>query len=273
MFRKDRKNVGDWFSTPNKFLPLKAQQNLDLADFTEIPKEVELVILGGGGLGRPDFLPYINQLCSKDRHYKVIGWGIGGDSIVKKSLVKEAEYNPENILKYLDKLDVAGTRINLPSETDRLTWVPCASCLSPLFTELRTQNPSLDIGIYEHLRMPLAPLIRKLSAWPQSKGLKLGRLNNRGLDLRRKLLFISQCKTVITNSYHGVYWATLLNKKVICVPSKDGLYSFKHKPTYLASNNLEESIDSAASFPNALYECRKANLDFYFKLLSAYGDL
>ena len=58
VFRKDKKNVGDWWSVPMRHFSFTTTDNRDLILPDEIPNEDGVVILGGGGLGRVDFEAY-----------------------------------------------------------------------------------------------------------------------------------------------------------------------------------------------------------------------
>jgi hypothetical protein len=276
VFRKDRKNVGDWFSLPSRYLPMNAQQTFDLAQPESIPNEPGVVILGGGGLGRPSFQSYLDQLMRPDRKYKVIAWGVGSDTVTTKGRVMSGPEGMSSLLTFFNGMDDIGTRIYPKDgryQNDRYRWVPCASCLNPLFGELRKTPITHRFGVYEHLRESLLPHISSRGRlWNRFSG-RYKFQSNRGIDLRSKLLFMAQSEFVVTNSYHGVYWGTLLGRKVICVPFKNGLFSFRHPPSYLATEGFESALDLAKVYPNALDESREANLNFYSHLLAKYGDL
>lgn len=276
VFRKDKKNVGDWWSVPSSYLPMTIKDSYDLAKPNEIPNDPGVVILGGGGLGRKDFEPCIRSLLRPDRKYRVIGWGIGSDSLTLKGQVLPAPINMQELLGYFDGLDEIGTRI-FPDggiyPDSRYCWVPCASCLSPLFDELRPTQVEYRTCVYEHLREPLLSHISSRSRlWNRIFG-PHRLLTNRGVNLKEKLRFMAKSEFVITNSYHGVYWGTLLGKRVVCVPFKNGLFSFKHAPSYLDADGLESAMDRAKVNNDALHECREANHAFYRRMKEKYGEL
>ena len=83
---------------------------------------------------------------------------------------------------------------------------------------------------------------------------------------------MARFETIVTNSYHGVYWGTLLNRRVICIPFKSGLYTFNHQPTYALGDFAKIKIDEIPKYPMALDECRGANVD-YFNLITSKYDL
>ena len=91
-------------------------------------------------------------------------------------------------------------------------------------------------------------------------------------NLDEALKFLSSAEYIFTNSFHGLYWATLLGKKVAVLPwyrkRKHGFsnkfQSFKYRPAYIEDvRHFLKYIDSMKSYPNALQECRDTNNDFY----------
>ena len=85
------------------------------------------------------------------------------------------------------------------------------------------------------------------------------------------LNFIASGEVVVTNSYHGLYWSTLLGKKVICLESKGKFSQFKWQPTYANPNECMEilkNIDDLPYYPCALTESREFNMKFYSKVLN-----
>lgn len=276
IFRKDRKNVGDWWSVPVRYFPFVSDRNYDLVAPDEIPNENGVAILGGGGLGRVDFEPFLNRIGKKDRKYKVIAWGVGADTVTKRSSILSGPTDMAALLKYFDSFAEIGTRIHSTDNYGgdaRFRWVPCASCMSPLFQKLRATKPTRSIGIYEHLRVPLTPHLGETNRMKAKYFGNYPVFSNRGTDLESKLAFIASFETILTNSYHGVYWATLLGRKTVCFPFKNGLFSFRHAPSYFGESGLEAALDLARPHPDALDECRMANLKFYQDMIEKYGDL
>lgn len=268
--------MGDWWSPPFRYFPFTSQDQIDLKNVENFPNKEGIVVFGGGVLGQPGFRPYVQKLARPDRLYKLIAWGVGADTVTERSTRMVEGRGMENLTDFLQDFDEIGTRIYSDSDyggDKRFRWVPCASCMSPLFSKYRSQAPTESIGIYEHLRVPVTPHLQIGSRFKARYFGPYPVNSNRGSNLAEKLEFISWFETIVTNSYHGVYWATLLGRKVVCVAFKNGLFSFKHLPSYLGENGLEDAMERAKVYPAALEECRKANIEFYNYLINMYGDI
>ena len=80
---------------------------------------------------------------------------------------------------------------------------------------------------------------------------------------------------MITNSYHGLFWATLLGKKVICLINGGKFAQFKWTPVYVKPGELRNALartDEIPKYPDALAECRALNMAFYHKVLTLLGS-
>lgn len=275
MYRIDRKNVGDWWSPPFRYFPFTSHRQIDIKDVDQLPNEGGLVIFGGGGLGQTGFRAYTEKLTRPDRKYKLIAWGVGGDTFTDRSAAMTVGRDMESLTGYLSDFDEIGTRIFAPAQAhdERYHWVPCASCLAPLFYKFRSRQPVEKIGVYEHLRVPVGPHLGPGTTIRDRLFGKYPLMSNRGINLASKLDFMSRFEIIVTNSYHGVYWATLLGRKVVCVAFKNGLFSFKHAPSYLGPDGLGAAAERAIAYPHALEECRIANIKYYSYLVNKYGDI
>lgn len=279
IFRKDKTNVGDWWSPPHLYFPLNIANSFDLNNSNEIPNNSGSYIVGGGGLGNESFRPHLKRLTRPDREYRLIAWGVGADvDIDRKGRVGPPD-KMNSLLDYFEDFDEVGTRIYPPEGSftrKNYRWVPCASCMSPIFRELSDVTPSSRVGYYSHKRVPLTLGGRNHSGILHSLPyLRNGAqsANNRGSNLRAKLEFMARFEFIVTNSYHGVYWATLLGRRVICQPFKNGLHTFRHAPTYLDGNDVNAALEQASDYPEALGECRAANIEYYRYLTEKYGDI
>lgn len=263
IYRSDQTNAGDWWSAPFRYFPFRPTEVLDIMNLQSVPaREGDCVIVGGGGLGRETFREALQIIQAPTRSYRLIAWGVGADlSVNLEGTV--ADTTADLLGGYFDGFDRVGTRVWHPE--GRHEWVPCASCLHPQLCLYRDRVPIQLIGVYQHKRVPIGFNSREYSSSMA--------MDNSGDDIEEKLEFLSRFEYIITNSYHGVYWATLLNRKVLCLPFKSGLYSFRHKPVYIQDNLTDDHLHQALSYPNALEECRMANLKFYSSLIEQFGDL
>ena len=97
-------------------------------------------------------------------------------------------------------------------------------------------------------------------------------MENQPIGIISNLIVVGIFEIIITNAYHGLYWATLLGKKVICIPNKSGLFTLRYKPVYLTKDDVIDSelISRANSYNYALDECRSKNIEFYKLIQKKY---
>lgn len=242
VFRRDATNVGDWHCAPALYFPLPG----DVADLVEIEK-AELgpnVVLGGGGLIAKTFHPHMERLVARRSEFRtLVAWGIGESENVDRSGGFVLPYSGD-FPSYLGAFDLVGVR----DFGTRFRWVPCASCMSKAFdVEYAVET---EICVYEHKRIALP-----IDGFP--------RRSNAGSDLESVVRFLASAELVITNSYHGAYWATLLGKRVIAIPAMSKMYRLAHPPVICRLETWRAFADRAQPYPDALAECRQANLAFF----------
>lgn len=231
-------NVGDRNCAPVLYYPDLGQ----LKDIRETD-DYNNSIVGGGGLLYPEFVPKLKNIIKKSK--KCVIWGLGSNTHNTTNLNYINEFNDCTLI---------GTRdINTP-----FNWVPCVSCKSDLFDNIDT-NIINDIVVYKH-------------TYEGIKGAdKFKLMLNDQKELSTVIKFLSSANVVITNTYHGMYWATLLKKKVLCYkPFSSRFYHTKYSPIFIDNLELEtinKAIDNATVYDNALSECRIANDNFYKKVL------
>ena len=289
--RLDQNNPGDWYSNPCRyFFPDVETSRYDVDNVRKTTwKQNDTIIVGGGGLlGNENFDTLMNRIlthpdllilediletklknCSpenklvlykwkeKIQHSTIqaiesidrtlgprILWGVGHNSKEKDIDSYDVAY-PE----YIKKFHLVGIR---DFDSD-YRWVPCASCMHPGFDkEYEIQN---EVVWFEHKKKLID------SKWFDV--LPAPRMVNVGQNMEQILEFLGSAETVVTNSYHGVYWATLLGRKVVCVPWGSKFNMFKHPPTMANERTWSDMIESATSYPSALSECRDANIEFF----------
>ena len=243
--RCDIHNIGDWFSTPVFYFdPLREVDRLDIwtTDFTPELLEDKIVVLGGGGLfGNVDFEARLQQII--DAHPRdLIAWGPGHNRHDGSSI----DY-PD----YLDQFSLLGLR---DYNVQGSTWVPCSSCMHSAFS--REYPVTRHIVVYEHKDHRL-----DIPGYPK--------MDNRQEHLAEVAAFLGSAEVVITSTYHGAYWATLLNKKVVVVnPFSTKFLGLRHQPVFAETEHFKEVLGDAKNFPNALGECRDANRAFAVRVFN-----
>lgn len=234
-------NTGDLVICPKDILPEYFKnyvvQKYDNEDLKYLHFRKAIYIIGGGGIiDQNDFWnPWINALIEKGN--KVIGWGIGFNTHKGKTV---------SIPMNLDGFTLLGVR----DLGQGYPWLPCVSCLKK---ELEMQRPVVrKIGCITHYENV-------------TKKFDYDTIHN-DRPFEELIKFIAETEILITNTYHMMYWATLMGKKVILFdPFSTKFDNFKWKPVYY-SGDIEKDIAEARIYPEALAECREANLAFFEKV-------
>ncbi|WP_458098016.1 polysaccharide pyruvyl transferase family protein [Roseomonas sp. WA12] len=210
--------------------------------------DAKTIVVGGGGLLNIDFfepaLLKISELRTKGQ--KLALWGAGhnawtiGDWRLLKQRVDLEKYG----------FDLIGIR----DHNQPYSWVPCVSCMHPIFDGNR-KDPQHEVGMYAHAGSLNNPNFKK--QLPSNLPL----LSN-SASFEEAVDFIQSCKLVLTDSYHGLYWATLLGRKVIGFPSSSKFYDCKFPAPLCDPQDWRRYERMALTYPEALDECREANKNF-----------
>lgn len=299
--RIDQNNPGDFFSNPSRyFFPNEQTTKIDIDNVKKsIWNQKDTIIVGGGGLiGNDNFERLMARITThpdeqiltdiletklknvssenkdKMQRYKAtvqkytvamlsqldksigprILWGAGHNS----RDTNEDSYTV-NYPAYLNQFHLVGVR---DWDTD-YRWVPCASCMHPAFDkEYEIKN---EIVWFEHKKKMID------GKWIDT--IPAPRMVNVGQNMEQVIEFLGSGETVVTNSYHGVYWATLLNRKVVCIPWGSKFGMFKHPPTMATQSNWQDKVGLAVSYKSALNECRNANQEFYNDVLNLIEEM
>jgi hypothetical protein len=292
--RADPNNVGDIASNPLQyFLPRDEYEIVDVATLGEAAYSENVpLIVGGGGLLGNNFMgdDYLTKLLeSPDRlqleRLWADSWNLSNQTyqsifqdfntkyqdLISSTLEKIQQVNsprfvwgaghnsPDDITfekikwpRVLSKYKMIGIRDY--NENSRFDWAPCASCMHPALT--KTYAIKNDVIWFEHKKQ----MIKDFGKDP------IPRFINSGDNIEQTIELLGSANTILTNSYHGAYWGTLLKKKVIIV---GGVWSskfkfFKHPPIILGKKEeWQDYKETAPVYENALDECRSATETFW----------
>jgi hypothetical protein len=288
--RMDPNNVGDIAADPLQyFLDPEEYIAVDIDDIDNAAYPTDLpVIVGGGGLIGNEFFGHAMELLTRhpDEAQLLDMWNkrwILHDNANTKAYERfitkyESLINTsiKSLKTGLNKRFVWGAghnvRINKFKEGKQLeypnflrdydlvgirdwgqgyNWVPCASCMHPAFDE--EYEIVNDVIWFEHKKQ----LIKDFGTDP------IPRLVNSGNNIAQTIALLGSAKTIVTNSYHGAYWGTLLGRKVVLVePWSTKFRYFKHMPR-IVSEGKDWREYNIPTYPNALEECRTATLEYW----------
>lgn len=284
--RNDQNNVGDIASNPLQyFLSPGDYEVVDIANLekSSYPKDVPTIIGGGGLIGNDYFSDnmkrillssdkgellnlwkkrwvshnksnnkinnefmqefhalikrYIKQIPDDKSAPKLL-WGVGHN----KDLGKKD--NGVEFPDWLEEFDLLGIR----DYGQSYPWVPCASCMHK---SLRKQySIKNEVIWFEHKKQ----LIKDFGNY------SIPRFINSGNNIEQTIELLGSSNIILTNSYHGAYWGTLLKKKVVVVGAWSSKFlMMKHPPHFIESmERWEEIIDRVKTYPDALDECINA---------------
>lgn len=253
--RIDENNVGDFYCAPHLYFDSLKNKKLDIFDFKAKDESIRndwiqkisansLIIGGGGLLNRSSFemqMKLFEALANKGK--KMVIWGIGHNEKDKKRFGKINTYNID-----LSKFGLIGTR----DYTMNNSWLPCVSCKHEIFD--KNFEISNEVGIIFHKKtIKDQKLLKTLSAYPSTSNTK---------NLEDMVGFIGQTDTLVTDSYHAMYWAMLLGKKVIAIPNSSKFFDFKYQPVFSSFSNFTNDLSKAKRYDGVLEECRSINDQF-----------
>lgn len=227
-------NAGDLQSALSKYFDIDNMITANLMDFSNYNAGSD-VIFGGGML-----LKRIRENKILDYFSGIkVGWGIGDKR-------KIYEYD------YASKFDILGTR----DYGVGIEYVPCPSCLSPLFDNIK--EPTREVVYYQNATHG------KLSDKPSLGDNLLLSNNARFHDI---IDYLSSGETIVSSSYHGVYWGMLMGRKVIAIPFNYKFHRFKYPvPLESLDSITNAKIRAAPSYSAYLEECRSLNIEFSRKV-------
>ena len=241
VYSKDTENSGDlscgyyaYFGEMFKKYPIVIW-DIGTIDFSLVAKN-DVVIVGGGGLlDNSDLWNYnINRLAQKCRYCFLFAPGFNRHYGHRVSvMLKTGAFLQWAVRDYHHP---AGGR-----------YVPCASCLRPEFS--MTYPVVRKYGVVKHFQFDM------------SREFNLPQITN-DRPLHELLAFIGSSEIIVSNTYHAVYWATLMKKKVILDAPFSEKFKYLKYPPVLFSGDLEKDAAQAVVYENALTEAQELVRNF-----------
>lgn len=241
VYSKDTENSGDlscgyyaYFGEMFKKYPIVIW-DIGTIDFSLIAKN-DVVIVGGGGLlDNSDLWNYnINRLAQKCRYCFLFAPGFNRHYGHRVSvMLKTGAFRQWTVRDYHHP---AGGR-----------YVPCASCLRPEFS--MTYPVVRKYGVVKHFQFDM------------SREFNLPQITN-DRPLHELLAFIGSSEIIVSNTYHAVYWAVLMKKKVILDAPFSEKFKYLKYPPVLFSGDLEKDAAQAVVYENALTEAQELVRNF-----------
>ncbi len=235
---RDTDNIGDRSCCPFDYF---GWSNADVQDLRTKGPDYDLGIYGGGKIfGGLTSYPAVQDKPGV-RH---VAWGV---STVQNFPVS-SKYRKSRML-----CDLVGSR---DYGDTRYDYAPCVSCMSPIFDD--PNDAEHDVVFYFHGGKTAKQNIQIPGTIPS--------LSNDCETLERALNFISSGKTVVSNSYHGVYWALLMGRKSICIPFSKKFSAYRLPPHSTTPKRWLSELDQGRAYPDMLEICRAATLEFKVKV-------
>jgi hypothetical protein len=263
LHRYDPTNIGDYYCGVHHYFDELKGKHLDIFDykrddttrenwFEKITKN-SLIIGGGGLLNREGFdlqMKLFEHLGEKGK--KTVLWGLGHNAKEKSTYGKISKYNIDT-----SKFGLVGVRDYGMKEE----WVPCVSCLHPIFDE--KHEVKNEIGMIFHKKtLNNKSVLKKFQQFPSTA-------NNAVFE--DVVTFIGETDIILTDSYHAMYWAMMLGKKVMVFPNSSKFYNFKYQPVISTFANFENDLIKVKSYSGVLEECRESNMKFSEKAFDYLG--
>ena len=234
--RRRSNNIGDLACSPGAYFDFGNQRVFDFQD--DIP-ECKLAILGGG---------QVFQDCVESSIYRTtraknrVIWGVG----ISPKDVNSLEY---------DLVDASCALVSTRNwGVDGCEYVPCASAMTPLFDG--PPEPIHDVVLFYHAHK--SEFLTRVEGIPE-------RSNHDG-TLADAIAFLASGATVVTNSYHGTYWAMCLGRRILCVPFNRKFQFFRANPVMGEPDNWPESVKRAERRYGILEEALTSNRQFFEKV-------
>jgi hypothetical protein len=227
-------NIGDKMCGPAQYFWPNSVTRASFVYELTVP---ENAILGGGQVFTQ--IDDYSKKFEKNPTGHLVAWGVG---------VPLKGNNDKLVLNVASRFALFGTR-NFDWR-DELNFVPCASCMSKVFDS--APSPTHEVVIFAHKKK--TPFLNSVDGVPF--------MNNKNQNPQSVIDFIAKGETVVTSSYHGVYWAQLLGRKIVCIPYNRKFSTFQYIPVTASESSWKSMIKRAHRTEALLEEYRDINMRF-----------
>lgn len=248
--RRDYRNPGDLWSTPREYVSSDYEGIVvDNMGHQGKPNEsVDAVIFGGGALlSGGKWFDRWDLIKARYSAKKYVAWGVGTRPNINNDF-------PEIVGSF----DLYSTR-DWDSSGPNDFWTPCVSCLHPLLKENQDKKPTKDILIVDHFKREIETDVEADT-----------RIVNKPSKLEDMIACISDHRYIITASYHVMYWATLLKRKVV-VGGKPRPWKFEAFKYAAPQVNFvsKSTLDQPMIYDFSYAECVQKSMEFGRKVALA----
>lgn len=243
VFHHRADNIGDRMCGPAQYFWPDKVRNVGFRYSLSKP---ENAILGGGQVF--DQVAKTAEHARSDPAGALVAWGVG---------IPQKNWRDETVRQVVESFALFGTR-NYDWK-DELDFVPCASCMSPVFDTL--PEPRHEMVVFAHRKK--TPLLAAPEGIPF--------MTNVNSPAAEVLSFLAQGETVVTSSYHGAYWAQLLGRKVVCIPYNSKFQTLQHPVTLAEEQNWQKALPAASRVDPLLEPYREINRAFARRVADLWG--
>lgn len=243
---RNTNNIGDrWCSPYDHVAGLKDNGiALDLDEPT--PPGARAVIFGGGKI----MGSLRSKLTATDLAVPVrVAWGV---STVQSFPVSPRYWRAFRAMTLVGSRDWGDKRFD---------FAPCASCAAQVFDEDLAETDDV-VAYLHHWRAPEMGI-------EVPSGIPV--LDNTCPSFEEAVRFIARGRTVVSNSYHGVYWALLLGKRVLCIPFSNKFRKFRIAPGYSTAADWQRDLGQARGSDEMMGLCKAATSSFRTKIEARIG--
>jgi hypothetical protein len=266
-------NIGDLVCSPYDYFPDLAEDGVKINNHELVNLIRDLgvdyflkllkgkrIIFGGGGLiameRHEKHLDVLKALASyADLGGQVIIWGAGHnriDNFYNWFFRNRPHFYPEFFEAFTVGVRDFGTKYD---------WVPCVSCMHSAFDDV--PSPSDEVVAFLHGKESKGFDVA-FENIPTKYNIDLSYSSDPMHEFKEVVEFLARGKVVVTNSYHGMYWATLLGRRVIALPNASKFLSFKYESSFCYDvADWRSKVACSQQYPQALEECREATMRFY----------